>query len=574
MKTFTHPVVASVLAATALSCTAARATVLFSVSGTSAAMNPVSFQAALSITGDTLTIDLANTSPVDSFSAADVLSSFYFDISKAGVRPTLTFQSASGFVWQVKNNAIDLPYNYTPPALPGGAGTYTLATGTTPHVPSDLEAVKDNDRTWQFKPMTDTAAPYLGFGIGTVGNSGFPVNGFDVPIVGPAGPSQIAFSIFRDGNIQPVGNLADEFLVENEATFVFSGVSGYTEADIVRAATFGLGTGPDSTLYVPEPGGIAVAITGCLAALAFRHRRNRILQACCRSSAAGIVAALALVAWMVLAPVVLAVPVVIDNEYNFAEGPKGWTSQNVSYNNKPIPNAWAWSGGLWQVDPVPVISYLNWAGNYLTSPVIEVAQTIDILEFNIIHRYRFPQNLSTGAPVVAGQLVYRIYDALNPNAPFQPFALDRFETGPVPPPFDDKTPWPTWVAPTYVAPSNRTPLIPAGGTWTGESPGYTSGEFVASRATLLNLFAGQFVEFRLINANLGLECSGGGWDVSYVRVNGLAPEPNAATLAMVGGGAAAGGCLFRRLCRHRRHQRPSSPIDRPVRNTLPPVSVA
>jgi hypothetical protein len=247
-----------------------------------------------------------------------------------------------------------------------------------------------------------------------------------------------------------------------------------------------------------------------------------------------------------------AAPVVIDNEYDFSKGPLGWTSQNVSYNGAPVPNSWQWSGGQWHVDPVAVPSYRYWAGNYLTSPVIEVAATIDILEFNMIQRFRFPQNITTGAPVVAGELVYRIFDANNPNAAFQPFALGAFETGLVPPPFDAKTSFPNWVAPSFVAPTDRPPLIPLGGTWIGTSPGYDTDQYVASRATLTQLLAGQKVEFRLINANLGLQCEGGGWDVSYVRVNGFAPEPGTIGLAATGGGLAL-ACGLLRSRRRRLH---------------------
>lgn len=278
-------------------------------------------------------------------------------------------------------------------------------------------------------------------------------------------------------------------------------------------------------------------------------------------------AALALLAMALLfGTVARAAPVVIDNEFDFSLGPQGWTSQNVSYNGAPVPNSWQWSQGLWHVDPVAVPSYRYWAGNYLTSPVIEVAETIDILEFNMIQRFRFPQNLTTGAPVVAGELVYRIYDATNPNALFKPFAAGDFETGLVPPPIDARTSYPDWVAPTYVAPSDRPPLIPLGASWIGSSPGYDSGIFVASRATLSELLPGQKIEFRLINADLGLQCSGGGWDVSYVRVNGFAPEPGAIGLAASGGGLALASGLLRVW---RRRQRPAGVMGSPNAAPIP-----
>lgn len=585
-KAFTRPLAAAFLAAgAALSHPVADAAVIFSVSGTSAAMNPVSFQATLSIAGDTLTIGLFNTSPVDSSAAADVLSSFYFDIEKAGVRPTLSYQSAGGFVWQVKNNAADLPYNYTPPTFPGGPGTYTLASGTTPHVSSDLKAVKDNDRTWQFKPMIDSASPFLGFGIGTVGNAGFPGNGFDVPVVGPAGPSQIAFSIYRDGGIQPVGNLADEFLVENSATFVFSGVSGYTEQDIAGSAVFGLGTGPDSTLYVPEPGGLMLAAAaGFLGLVSFARgqlrrsasakRRSRSNQPDGSSECAFAFAVLAsmIVLWVVvLARPAAAAPVTATFEYDFATGPKGWTAQNANYAGIAYsPNTWAWSGGLWQVDPVSVISRFNWVANYLTSPVLTVPAGTDRFDITIRHRYRFPTDITTLDPITAGQFAWRRYDPANPNAPFKPFSGgDQWSTGPVPPPFDSLSPYPSYVAPTYPVPASYPPLITGDEAFRDASPGW-SADFVISGISLDgSLVPGEQVQLRFINANLGVECTGGGWDVSLVSINAVAPEPGGILLAAVGGGTAIGGTWLRR-----RYQRPSRPSEIPVRNTLPPVSVA
>lgn len=246
----------------------ASATFIVSGSGMSAEGNPVSASATFDIVGDTLTLKLANTSPVDTTATADVLSSFYFDIVNAGSRPTMNYVSGSGFVWQVKKNSADIPINYTPPVVAGGSGTYTPATGGVTHALSDLAAVKDGDRTWQFRAMDVSLAPFEGFGLGTVGNSGFSPNGFDPAIVGPPGNGQIAFGIFTGSDIQPVGApMLDQYLVRDEATFTFSGLSGYTEADIVPAV-FGFGTGPDSTISVPEPGTGVMALAGCGAGLA------------------------------------------------------------------------------------------------------------------------------------------------------------------------------------------------------------------------------------------------------------------------------------------------------------------
>jgi len=248
-------------------------------SGTSAAGNPVQFQADLSITSGTLTIDLFNTSPVDSTAAADVLSSFYFDIVDGTSRPSPKYDSAAGKVWKVISNALDEPFNYKPPLAAGGTGTYTFADGVWPHPPhadSDLKATKAGDQTWQFRSLDPLAAPFLGFGIGTVGNSGFPGNGFTPSIVGN-GSTMIAFSIYKNGNVTPVGNLKNEYLVHNHARFTFTNLGPFKESHIVPRVVFGLGTGPDSVIVaVPEPSGLLLAAFAAAAAGIARGTRRRV----------------------------------------------------------------------------------------------------------------------------------------------------------------------------------------------------------------------------------------------------------------------------------------------------------
>jgi len=556
------------------------AAVTLSASGMTSGTNPmpIAAQAQFALSGTTLSVVLSNVSPSSSSSADQMLSSFYFDIIKNGIRPTLTYESSSGFVWKLISNAPDEPYNYTPPAVAGGPGTSTLATGTVAHVPSDLKAVKNNDRTWQFRSMNDASAPFLGFGIGTVANGDFGGgggNGFTESIVGPPGPNFIAFSIYKNGDIQPVGApVRNQFLVHNSATFSFTSaaLADYSAADIAPRAVFGFGTGPDTVLVVPEPGSLALlAAGGMLGGYVYLRRRRR------RRPATVVCAAAAVTLVLASGPVVAQdFPIVlIDNEYDFSKGPEGWNATNVAYNNKPPVNStWAWQAGSWRVEPIAVLSQLNWVGNYLTSPVIEVAEVVDVLEFNMIHRFNFPTNITTGAPITAGQLAYRIFNAQNPTAPFQPFLPGSFASGLVPPPFDERTPLPNWDVPSFIAPSGLPPLIADGLTWTGESAGFADDAFVASRATLRNLVPGDLVEFRLINANLGRNCDGGIWDVSYVRVNGLfLPEPDGLMLAAAGGGLTGVAGLARHL-RRRYHQRASNPNVNPLTNTLPPVSVA
>ena len=479
---------------------------------------PLAAQAQFTLAGTTLTIVLSNESPNNSTKTDQKLSSFYFDIAKNGTRPTLAYQSATGFVWQLKGKAPDLPFNYTPPAIAGGAGTYTLADGNpVVHVPSNLLANKDNDRTWQFRSMNDAAAPFLGFGLGTVGNGGFgggAGNGFTESIVGPPGPNFIAFSIYKNGDIQPEGSpVTNQFLVQNSATFTFTSpqLADFTEADISTTAVFGFGTGPDSIIAVPEPAALSWAAAGLGLAWLARRRLGGMAPALTARIVFAAAAATLLVAGR---PVVAQDPpsVAIDNEYDFAKGPEGWKSQTVAYfsPSKPVTGLNTWThvaaDDVWRVIPQPVINENYWIGNYLTSPVIEVAEMVDALEFDIIHRYNFPTTITTGDPITAGQVAYRIFNAQNPTALFQPFLPESFASGPVPPPFDVRTPLPDWDVPSFAAPSGLPPLLGDGLAWTGESPGFSDKAFVASRATLRNLVPGDLVEFRLVNANLGRNC--------------------------------------------------------------------
>lgn len=238
--------------------------IVFPVSGTSAAGNPVSFAATLAISGSTLTVQLDNTSPVNSTDAADVLTSVYFDILSGTNRPTLNYTSASGSLFLVRSGTTDLPYYYTPQ-------TYTQVSGSM----SNIRAVNNGDNSWQFRTMNASSSPQLGFGIGTVGNSALSPNGFTPQIVGQ-GNTMINFAIYRGGDIDPNGVLNNKYLVKNTATFTFTGLTGYTEANIVDKVVFGLGTSPDSTLTVsvPEPGGCAL-VAAAAAALAARRALRR-----------------------------------------------------------------------------------------------------------------------------------------------------------------------------------------------------------------------------------------------------------------------------------------------------------
>lgn len=227
-----------------LSASPAQATVIHSVSGLSSAGVPVAFEAQLSIAGGNLTIVLTNTSPVDSLNPNDVLGSYYFDIVDGfNNRPTLTYTSATGNVFLADKDAADTLQNAN----------------------ADLRALAAGDNTWQYRTMDPSLTPFLGFGVGTVGNSNVAPNNFQGNIV-----SGIDFSIFK-GDIS-TANLDGRLLVKETATFTFSGLTGFIEADIAPLAAFGLGTSPDTFLFTPAPGSLVLLSAGML--IGYRRRRT------------------------------------------------------------------------------------------------------------------------------------------------------------------------------------------------------------------------------------------------------------------------------------------------------------
>jgi hypothetical protein len=249
-------------------------TLVSGTGGPGSVYHAVSAQATLSISGSTLSLVLENTSANNTTDPADVLSSFYFDIAKDGLRPTLAYRSANGPLFQLLKDETDKAYRYTPPTKAGESGTFTPGAGT-----SDLRAFKSGDETWQFKSMNTAGAPFLGFGIGTVGNSEFLGNGFDTDWVGK-GKSMINFSIYHGGDIQPNGNLKEAYLLQNSGTFTFAFMDNkpWSEADIRPNAVFGFGTTPDGKIVVvPEPSASLLALLGATALACrygWRHKRH------------------------------------------------------------------------------------------------------------------------------------------------------------------------------------------------------------------------------------------------------------------------------------------------------------
>jgi hypothetical protein len=211
--------------------------IIFQASGVSAKNVPVSFTAGLSIEGDILTIVLTNTSPVDTRNPDDTLGSFYFDILNAyGVRPVLTYLSATGDVYLCSKKNPDVLQEAR----------------------ADILADSLGEDSWMFAMMSTAANPYLRFGIGTVGNGNMTPNNFNGNIV-----DGVNYSIYK-GEIT-TQNLNNVLLVKETATFTFSGLTGFTEGDIVQQVAFGLGTGPDSMMVAtPEPAMLAILGLGGL----------------------------------------------------------------------------------------------------------------------------------------------------------------------------------------------------------------------------------------------------------------------------------------------------------------------
>ncbi|HAL45663.1 MAG: hypothetical protein A2Y12_19380 [Planctomycetes bacterium GWF2_42_9] len=218
-----------------------QATIIQNISGTSLTGDALLFESQLTITNDTLTVKLSNLSPTASNSPDDLLSSYFFDIyNSIGQRPELVLLTATGDVYQTSKSAAD-----------------TLQTSN-----ANLEAVSSGDNTWTFKIIDSSLNPYAGFVVGTVGNNNLTPNNLNGSIVGG-----MDYSIYV-GDVS-TQSLNGKFLVKDSITFTFSGLTGFSEADILKSYGFGTGTAPDSVLThtefpVPEPSMVAILGVGCL----------------------------------------------------------------------------------------------------------------------------------------------------------------------------------------------------------------------------------------------------------------------------------------------------------------------
>jgi hypothetical protein len=214
--------------------------------------SPVSLQADLSISGDTLTVVLANTTPSRSGVSgstvrADLLSSFYFDIGNGSGRPTLSSFGASGDVWHVHNKAGDVDM-----------GSESISYSNTGRGGWVFESWRDWGSEGPLSGM-------FGFGLGTVGNNGSSVIPRDSVWNFPGNRvGGLDYSIYGSGEVNTnKTSLNDLLLVQGMATFTFRGISGWTEADVGQVA-FGLGAGPDRfetvVVHSPLPGSVLLGV--------------------------------------------------------------------------------------------------------------------------------------------------------------------------------------------------------------------------------------------------------------------------------------------------------------------------
>ena len=292
--------------------------------------------------------------------------------------------------------------------------------------------------------------------------------------------------------------------------------------------------------------------------------RGRIARATVQSIWAACIVILVALALLVAIPQARAVPIV-NNEFDFADGPLGWTPQPVGRTSALPPTTngrrWTHATGQWEVNWSPVSGPLVATGNYLTSPLLDPAgplegQPVDAFRISFAHKFNFSS--SSTVPPAAGQVVYSIN-----GGPYTPLPLAAWSTGNVniPEPLFGPNPlWPTYVGqtelvvPGYTPPtgsySNLFPLVNGGASFIGVTPGYsnTGGTYVPSVAVLdIPLQVITDFRVRLINANLGSSCpADAGWDVRYLQVDFAAPEPGSIVLAAAGIAAAAGWRLARR----------------------------
>jgi hypothetical protein len=302
-----------------------------------------------------------------------------------------------------------------------------------------------------------------------------------------------------------------------------------------------------------------------------REARSRVSRAAVQSIYSACLVFLVALLLLMALPQARAVPIV-NNEFDFADGPLGWTPQPVGKLGLLPPTTggkrWTHANGQWEVNWSPVSGPLVATGNYLTSPLLDPAGPleglpVDAFRISFAHKFNFSSSLTV--PPAAGQVVYSIN-----GGPYTPLPVAAWSTGNVTTPdplFGPNPLWPTYVGqttlvvPGYTPPtgaySDLFPLVNGGASFTGSTPGYsaTGGTYVPSVA-VLNFPLQVITDFRvrLINANLGSNCpADAGWDVRYLQVDFVAPEPGSLLLAAAGISGAVGFHFMKRRRRRLLH---------------------
>ncbi len=281
-----------------------------------------------------------------------------------------------------------------------------------------------------------------------------------------------------------------------------------------------------------------------------------------------VVVALAMLLFM---PMGGAAPIVVDDQFDFALGPQGWTPTPVAFSSSFLPpsgNRWkhdANNSNRWTVASMPVSGTFAWTGNHLTSGTINIdpllppeVEQIDTIRLSLVHAFNLPRG-SLAYPIATGQITYSIN-----GGPFLGISGTSFQQGTVAS-VDAAFPTanPTWsqyvspsaqtlVTPTYTPASGLPLLVPGGLSFTGTSTNYFSTLVptvaVLSFPTSLTLNS---LQIRLTNANFASNCpADAGWQVALVQADFYAlPEPG--TVAMAAGAgliAAVRGWRQRRRC--------------------------
>lgn len=245
-------------------------------------------------------------------------------------------------------------------------------------------------------------------------------------------------------------------------------------------------------------------------------------------------------------------------DWDFSLGSGGWVAANTFITSPPPASPkWTWSaaGGMWSVDSAPVQSPAYRSGNYLTSPLIQLApeSPADKFTFTLVHRFKLPADgipqPGYTLPVDAGQVTYSI----DGNQYLPVPKADWTASGTLPAVLASLVQAPGFTVPQFVpgvAPVvSLPPLIDGGASFTGLSPGFGSGWFVASQAFQVDVPATTTtLRFRLTNMNLGQKCGlDAGWDVRFARVElSFAPEPDLGMIAATAGLLLAAGWAVRR----------------------------